>query len=841
VVRLGLRGAGVLCEEVFWRPEPNAPWTDLHHLNGICAKDGELFVCGFGKRPGRAWSSAQNGFILNVTKRELVAQGIEQPHSLCVLDGKLAYCESQNMAVCLGGGPVRRVPGYARGLCRIDKKLFVGASVGRKVSRSTATINNPAERGEIGGQCAVVRIAADTLEQETTLDLDMCAQEVYDLLPVDDARLWPVKPDVEWRNAALSGLARTLDARQVWALEMVERIDSRQAAITQLENAVNEHQALAEHRAAQVAEREAKIAELGRRLQGMDGLRRECEGWRKSAEQLRTLFDELREELTYRDEKLQATLSDLLTSSTVPQEGAAPSSHRAAYRQLIGKLREMVREHVPPDATVAVISKGDDELVRLFGRRGWHFPQDEQGVYAGYYPANGLAAVAHLEVLRARGAQYLLLPDTATWWLDSYPEFREHLQARYPVVCQNAAGMLSSLCDPGAVGGTTSDRTLTDLVSRFHAVHGRAPSVLDWDTGQRLDARFPDLAVFAPPVSNGRLPYVDRSVDVVAVATSSPDVLAEARRVAEAAVVSFSNGPATGPGPNLVWIQESLAQGLPTASIVIPVFNNYRHTAACLKALRETLPEDFRGEILVVDDASTDETPAGLAQLAEQDNRLRLLRNATNSGFIDSCNRGAAAATGELLVFLNNDTVPLPGWFAPLLHAAQRFPHAGAAGGKLLFPDGRLQEAGGVLFRDASAAHFGRGDPDATQALFGYVREVDYCSGALMATPRRLFKELGGFDGLYRPGYYEDADYCFRLRARGFRVYYQPESVVVHLEGASSGNDPSTGMKQHQAINRQRFRERWQGVLAGHPQRPTQFDLDAWLVLAHRAREVGQL
>jgi GT2 family glycosyltransferase len=559
-----------------------------------------------------------------------------------------------------------------------------------------------------------------------------------------------------------------------------------------------------------------------------------------SASRIQTLFAELRDELKRRDEDLQAVLADLASARGTPQDKRGPSSHKLAYRQLVGRLREMVRAQVPPDATVAVISKGDDELVRLSGRRGWHFPQDERGVFAGYYPASGLAAVAHLEVLRARGAQYLLLPETATWWLDSYPEFHTHLQTRYRVACQDGAGTLYSLCGPRTPGNITSEGTLTQLVTRFRAARGRDPCVLDWNTGQRLAAVFPGLPVFAPPVANGRLPYVDRSVDVVAVATESPEILAEAKRVAEAAVVNFRNGTAGGPGPDLFWIQEPPAQGLPTTSIIIPVFNGWRHTAACLAALRRTLPQGFGGEVLVVDDASTDETPDRLAQLVKQDGRLRVLRNASNSGFIDTCNRGAKVATGEFLVFLNNDTVVLPGWLPPLLHACGQFAHAGAAGGKLLFPDGRLQEAGGIIFRDASATHFGRGEADATQELFGHVREVDYCSGALLATRRSLFEELGGFDSLYRPGYYEDVDYCFRLRQKGFRVYYQPESVVVHLEGASSGTDPSSGMKQHQATNLGRFRERWRDVLESHPPRPTPFERDTWYVLAHRTREVTQ-
>ena len=146
--------------------------------------------------------------------------------------------------------------------------------------------------------------------------------------------------------------------------------------------------------------------------------------------------------------------------------------------------------------------------------------------------------------------------------------------------------------------------------------------------------------------------------------------------------------------------------------------------------------------------------------------------------FIASCNRAAAAAAFQFLIFLNNDTLPLPGWLEALLRTFKDRPDAGAVGGKLIFPDGVLQEAGGVIYRDGSGCNFGKYDRNADAPLYNFVREVDYCSGALLATPRDLFLKLGGFDLRYAPAYYEDSDYCFNLRKHGFRVYYQPQSEI---------------------------------------------------------------
>jgi GT2 family glycosyltransferase len=199
---------------------------------------------------------------------------------------------------------------------------------------------------------------------------------------------------------------------------------------------------------------------------------------------------------------------------------------------------------------------------------------------------------------------------------------------------------------------------------------------------------------------------------------------------------------------------------------------------------------------------------------------LRLIRNDHNEGYLESVNRGAEAATGEILVFLNNDTISVTRWISALVGTFRAFPDAGVVGGKLLYPDGRMQEAGGMVFRDGSAAKFGAFDPALTAPIYNFVRDVDYCSGALLATPRALFEQLGGFDPAYGPGYYEDTDYCFRVREQGLRVIYQPASVVVHVEGGTAGMDVSTGMKRYQVLNHDRFVERWHATLATLPERP---------------------
>lgn len=248
----------------------------------------------------------------------------------------------------------------------------------------------------------------------------------------------------------------------------------------------------------------------------------------------------------------------------------------------------------------------------------------------------------------------------------------------------------------------------------------------------------------------------------------------------------------------------------PAASIIIPVYNQADHTLSCLRALAEH-PPATDCEIIVVDDGSSDETARWLPQIAG----LKYHRRSENGGFIAACNDGASLARGDYLVFLNNDTVPQPRWLDALLDTFRVHPETGLAGAQLIYPDGRLQEAGGVVFSDGSAWNYGRFEsPD--DPRFASLRDADYCSGAAIAIPAALFRSIGGFDQRYAPAYYEDTDLAFAVRALGKRVLYQPRARVIHLEGISSGTDTDSGIKAYQLRNRSVFARKWQDTLVHH-------------------------
>ncbi len=233
----------------------------------------------------------------------------------------------------------------------------------------------------------------------------------------------------------------------------------------------------------------------------------------------------------------------------------------------------------------------------------------------------------------------------------------------------------------------------------------------------------------------------------------------------------------------------------PVVSIIIPVHNHLDSTLRCLISIKES--NDITPyEIIVADDASDE----NIGEIIGQARNIRYLRNETNLGFLKTCNKAASIARGKFLLLLNNDTVLLPGWLDSLVDVFKKFPRSGLVGSKLLYPDGRLQEAGGAVWQDGAGANLGRyGDP--ASPVYNYLREVDYCSGACILIPRSIWDALGGFDELYSPAYYEDTDLAFRIRSAGYKVFYQPKSQVIHFEGTSSGTDIGSGIKQYQQVN----------------------------------------
>jgi GT2 family glycosyltransferase len=253
----------------------------------------------------------------------------------------------------------------------------------------------------------------------------------------------------------------------------------------------------------------------------------------------------------------------------------------------------------------------------------------------------------------------------------------------------------------------------------------------------------------------------------------------------------------------------------PLVSIIVPVYNGWKMNYRCVKSIIEHTPE-IPYEIIFADDCSLDETK----NCTEKIKNIVHIYNSTNLGFLKNCNNAAKSARGEFILLLNSDTEPAPNWLSPLTDLMKKDEKIGMVGSKLIYPDGTLQEAGGIIWKDATGWNYGKHhDPDAPE--YNYVKEVDYISGASIMIRKSLWNTIGGFDERYTPAYCEDSDLAFAIREKGYKVVYQPLSEVVHFESISHGKEEKEtkveeGKLSIQAVrllNQKKLYEKWKEIL----------------------------
>ena len=244
----------------------------------------------------------------------------------------------------------------------------------------------------------------------------------------------------------------------------------------------------------------------------------------------------------------------------------------------------------------------------------------------------------------------------------------------------------------------------------------------------------------------------------------------------------------------------------PTLTFVVVAKNKAQLTLLTIESVLQFA--DVPWELVIVDNGSTDSIPAMLDRIPE----ARVIRNQTNVGFGPACVQAAEVAAGEYLCFLNNDALLTKGAVSAALKNFDR-EGVGAVGAKILLANGKLQEAGSIIWCDGSALGYGRGDdPDLPQ--YNFRRPVDFCSAVFLITPKDVFRRMGGFSGQFAPAYYEDVDYCMVLWQNGLSVIYEPLAQILHYESASSGgNDLATPMM---AAHQVKFKDKWGPVLEWH-------------------------
>jgi GT2 family glycosyltransferase len=288
-----------------------------------------------------------------------------------------------------------------------DEVLDLYARLCEEAGRPEPALRERAKGRGRAARAAEAEPRAEVLVDRRAVDAELMRRELSAL-----------RPELRRRDA----LAQDLQARLSDATERATRLDQ---AVTDVRTALEAEARTAAHLRLELAARDAAARELQLRLE--------------HAEQ--------------RAQKAESLAATLAAAMRMPDEGAAGSKD-SHYRQLMARVREAARRVVPAGATVAVVSRGDDRLLDLGGRGAWHFPRDDRGVYAGYHPADSAAAVNHLEALRAKGAQFLLLPSTAFWWLEHYGAFRRHLDERYSRVWSDGDCVVYRLGDGSEVAAS---------------------------------------------------------------------------------------------------------------------------------------------------------------------------------------------------------------------------------------------------------------------------------------------------------------------------------------------------------------------------------------------------
>jgi GT2 family glycosyltransferase len=242
----------------------------------------------------------------------------------------------------------------------------------------------------------------------------------------------------------------------------------------------------------------------------------------------------------------------------------------------------------------------------------------------------------------------------------------------------------------------------------------------------------------------------------------------------------------------------------PRATVIVVGLRDAPMLGACLESIVANVV-DIAYEVIVV---LNDPSPARAAEVEQTVRGAHVITFRANLGFGGAVSVAAERARGEYIVLLNDDCTVMPGWLESLVETEERRAACAVVGSTLVSAEGRLQEAGAVIWADGVTCHVGEG---LDVGFMGFERRVDYCSGGSLLIRRDVWNELGGFDSAFFPAYYEDVDFCLRAARAGWEVWYQPKSVVRHAR--SNSTDPTFRQFLWERA-RQTFLARWSTALA---------------------------
>ena len=272
-----LEGDRVVDERIAWRPHPDSPREDVHHLNSICRSNGRVLVSGLGRKAGGTWGSARDGAIWDVEADDDVLTALNHPHSLSPIGESLLFCESRaGLIRTLDGSASSALGGYTRGIAVAPEHVFVGVSRGRLVSKSTGGVENPAAGGAPAGTCLIYRLTLDSLLTQETVPAGAFGREIYDLIPLEGTEAWPRLQASDW-------LPRSAD--ELWSAyeHATARAIRSEGDTSQIRATVDEH---AEALQAKASELARLVAELDQASKAADTAARQVQSERERNERM---------------------------------------------------------------------------------------------------------------------------------------------------------------------------------------------------------------------------------------------------------------------------------------------------------------------------------------------------------------------------------------------------------------------------------------------------------------------------------------------------------------------------------------------------------------------------
>jgi hypothetical protein len=473
---------------------------------------------------------------------------------------------------------------------------------------------------------------------------------------------------------------------------------------------------------------------------------------RQSAElaALRGELRALKDELADREEEIETMLTELATSALGEPDDPIRRS------QTLQHLRRLLRASVGRRSRVTVASDGDDALVRAAGVNAEHLSRDAVGRYIGH-PVSGLAAVGQLEAARWRGADALLIPAASLWWLDHYGALARHLDRHYSRIAYDES--------VGALWDLHQDspwRELSDALAWLRVLRGRDPVILDLCGQHGLSRRFEECNVVSPPIDTKALPYLDRTIDVVAVSSDETGVVSEASRVALDLVVRISTSKGSTQVDTLWKADERLAARAAASLVVVPA-DGELPSANYLELLLDSLPRSFSGEILVDPDVVPNARSA-----VSRGWRVTAVRTGSRGAYTKRLRRMVGAADRGTVIVVPTSVMPIPGWVAPLAYVLGHTPRAAIAAAGVVGTDGRLSPADPSV---CAADGHGYGEaPDSDGRR--HIRPVTAVSSGPFAARRELLLHADGTHPLVSTA-------AEAARGSGLLVYYQPQSLAV--------------------------------------------------------------